>query len=226
MNDAPQKLPRFQFSLRSLFWLTTVVAMVVGTMSMLGRTHSFRALGSYHAYVALLPIVGVWAAWRLLWLDGWRLTATAISLYLASLVLTALGEDNAKLFGWLLLYMSGLGVTLLLSGGVPSGSAWPVHIGPGPGTETWVACWMGFIANTSFLLNLLLTVPRAQRARRVRKFLSWLSLTLSILVLAPLGWSNDLDAIYIGYGVWVSAMLAMWLGVRGRLLVFPHPRVE
>lgn len=80
-------------------------------------------------------------------------------------------------------------------------------------TRDWLACCMGFIANVTYGLVLLLIILR-RRSNIVRKYLSWSAFLSAVLLLIPLGLSTRLDTIYIGYGVWVAAMLAMWLGVR------------
>lgn len=219
--------PRFQFSLRSLFCLTTVAAVLVATMTALGRTHSFRSLGSVHAYLALLPIAAVWMAWRTRLLVGQRLAVASPILFLACLGLPAIRwEAHPPLSGFAAINLA-LSGGILRHFGIPSAHSsilprwpFPIHLD----LPVWLACFVATIANASYILAfiLLIPIPEAPGLRDVSRTLCWICMPLSVLVLVPLGLSTQLDNIYIGYGVWVAAMLAMWLRVRVERDEFVH----
>ena len=205
--------PPFQFSLRSLFRLTAVVAVVLGTMTALCRTHSFRAMGSVHAYLALVPIAAVWLAWRTRLLDGRRLMIIPLVLYVTSLALPSLLWDGRRpMFGFIAACNSFVGVTVHpIDTDEASVLPWPFYIKFD--ARDWLACCMGLISNVAFLLILLSMVLR-RFSQRLRTYLSWSAFLSAMLLIIPLGFSSRLDHIYIGYGMWVAAMLALWLRVR------------
>jgi len=174
-------------------------------MSILGRKHNFRALGLVDAYLALTPIAAVWVVWRMRLIPGKRLIVTSIILYLSSmpgpfLDLGALGRG----------YQLAMEFTIVTFGLIQANP-------PFTGLVT-LGCYAGFLANASYLIALFFVLcgqpPKVLIAERFMIDFSGIALLLSIFMLLPFGLDGELDAIYMGYGAWVAAMLAMWLAVR------------
>lgn len=205
MDCAPLPHKQFQFSLCSLFWLTAVLCVVLGTMAALGRTHSFRALGSVDAYLTLLPIAAVWVAWRTRLMPSIRLIVTSFLLYLISMPGPFL-NFGAQGRG----YQLAIEFTIVTFGLIQANP-------PITGLFT-LGCYAGFLAHASYLIALFLVLcgrpPKVLIAERLMIGFPSVALILSLLMLLSFGLDGELDAIYIGYGVWVAAMLAMWLAVR------------
>ena len=73
---------------------------------------------------------------------------------------------------------------------------------------------MGALANTSFIGGYLafLAFVIWQKGIGVARWSATLGFCLSLLVILPLAWSTELNGVYIGYGLWVSSLLALTIG--------------
>jgi hypothetical protein len=65
---------------------------------------------------------------------------------------------------------------------------------------------LGALANISFIVGSFASLTRRVRlAQECAEF----AVALSLLILLPLWLSRSLDAIYLGYGLWVASLLAL-----------------
>ena len=84
------------------------------------------------------------------------------------------------------------------------------------GEQFWypIACTMGALANISFIVGYIsfLRFVLLQKSIDLARRSATLGSCLALFVILPLGLSNELNGIYVGYGLWVASFLALALG--------------
>jgi hypothetical protein len=224
----PSRLGAQQFSLRSLFVLTLVVALYL-TISVLNRDSTYaRVFSSPWTALSLLPIAALWLCNRWHLLTTRRLVVGSFVAYLIALALPALQFEDDTSFGWFVWCQSffvGVGglyeelLDLFTEDPPPTpGDAFalwligPITISP----LIPILCTMGAIANFTYL-TALPAFAWFRKKRRLQRFAYWaapLAAILSVMVLIPICMTKELGALYPGYGLWTASIFALAIAVR------------
>jgi hypothetical protein len=203
MNDpstSKSEKRKFQFRIQSLLGLTLAAAVLMALGIAFGGSRYFGVFWSVNSLIAVLPILAVVALnalWN--WSNGLQVLFS-FTLFFASLVMPAIKLASDVVFGIQALMFSFVGIILFGEWG-PSGE------------QFWypIACTLGGIANILFFVTLVRSLFSGLNARRACQ-LSTGSSFLSIFVIFALACSGELNAIYLGYGLWAASMLTLAIG--------------
>ena len=156
-----------------------------------------HALWSLHALVAALPILGIFVVNASAVFEGRRLAIISLAIYGVAFAMPAfrLGGDMA--FGVEAFYFSFLGIDLFGEWARDGHFWYPI------------ACTIGILANISFILGYISCLGNGILLTR---WLATIGSCLSLFVIFPLVLSTELNGIYLGYGLWVTGLLALALG--------------
>lgn len=204
--DAHDRNQRRQFSLRALFRVTLAAAILVGVAVVFRDSGRVRALWSPHALLAALPILGIFVIHATAVINRRRLAVASLAIYCVALATPALRLTNTNhpMFGYFAFLLSFVGIGLFFGGaGLINDRFWfPI------------ACTMGALANISFILGYV-SFLRFVIWRRGNYWTRWsatLASCLSLSVILPLAQSKNLSGVYLGYGLWVTSLLALAFG--------------
>ena len=190
-NDCEQN--RRRVSLWKLCGIALAAAVLIRIVFTVGEPRQFRSLWSLHALIAALPILGVYIIHAATPVTGRRLGLASLLIFGVALALPAI-HLRGDIFGLVAFVYSFLAF----------------H----PGNWGSIPLTMGALSNLSFLVGYLafLAFVLWQKGIRLARALATLGFCLSILVILPLAWSNDLQSVFLGYGLWVASQLALALG--------------
>jgi hypothetical protein len=224
----PSRLGAQQFSLRSLFVLTLVVAIYL-TVSVLSQDSPYvRVFSSPWTALSLLPIAALWFCHRWNLLTTRRLVAGSFAAYLIALALPALYFEDETSFGWFVWCQS------FYVG--PGGLYEELHDwftedpppAPGSAFAFWlfgpitisplipVLCNIGAAANFAYLTALpaFAWFGKKKRLHAFARRAASMAAILSVVVLIPICMTEELDALYPGYGLWTASIFALAIAVR------------
>jgi len=207
LDDSTVTNRPFQISLREVFRVTSIVSLVLGLLVIGLNRKLLNSLGWAGIPLALCPIAVIWA------IDHWRLV-TALAMTTNSLVLFALampiyairvdtlGEVDA-LLGFVAFALSFLfAVTIVDAAEMTAKDFFQL-----------LPAIMGATANAAFVIGFSATLLSA-KDRILSRALAKYGTAMSLALLVPLSQSDGFKTIYPGYGLWVSSLLALWLGTR------------
>ncbi|MHB8897807.1 MAG: hypothetical protein ACYC6Y_03565 [Thermoguttaceae bacterium] len=201
-NDEPGKKP-LQFTLRTMFGVALAAAILMGLAVSFRDSRYFHAFWSPHALIAAIPILGVFAVNATAAINERRLAVLSLVIYGIALATPALRLASDLVSGYSAFLLSFIGVGLF--------SDWGSH-----GEHFWypIACTMGAVANVSFMVGCVsfLTSVLWRKGIGLARWSSTLGACLSLSVILPLALSTELNAVYLGYGLWAASLLALALG--------------
>jgi hypothetical protein len=205
---------RRQFSLRSLFALTSAVAIALSISFLCRGSKNFSSLASPWTAVSLLFPVAVWFSYRWQLATCRSLLGVAVTSYLCAMASPALHMKDEFLWGWLVWLQSFWGLSFLFGGREIDGG-WLFGIITVP-VNVPIQCAIGAVANVAFILSLIARVAARKRpvAMRISNRLAWLAGVLSIFVMVPLCLGGDLVAFYPGFGMWAASCVALALATQ------------
>jgi len=195
MEYTPPPKPSLQFSVRGLFWLTTILALLLLLGMRASESRYFEALSSPWTVISLAIIVLLgWLSLRRA--DTRRTRRLAIAAYATSLALPAFSLGGDLTFGFLAWLLSYLGITAVMFT--------VLHA---------FACLLGAIANTCFVLSILgrwMPFIRRRWPKLARRS-SIIALVTSFAALVPIVFSRELNALYPGYGLWAGSFVMLYI---------------
>lgn len=203
--DDPAKTGSRQFSVRTLFGVTSAVAVLMGLALAILDQRCFRALWSYHAVLATVPIIGVWIVPATGLVSGRRLAFLSLAVFGVALLVPALRFEGMG-FGWQAFGLSFFGTFV----GIYTFPDWRTS----EETCLYLASTIGAVANVIFLVGYVSFVTSViwGRGLHLARWSASIGSCLALLVVFPMCLGNGLNSIYIGYGLWIAAMVALALG--------------
>jgi hypothetical protein len=224
----PSRLGAQQFSLRSLFVLTLVVALYL-TISVLSQDSAYlRVFSSPWTAFSLLPIAALWLCHRWNLLTTRHLVVGSFVAYLVALTLPALHFEDDMQFGWLIWCQSFVFGPGELYEKLYDMITEDPPVTPGNAFALWLIgpitisplipllCTMGAIANFAYL-TALPAFAWFRKRKRLEAFAHWaapLAAILSVIVVIPICMTEELDALYPGYGLWTASICALAIATR------------
>jgi hypothetical protein len=183
-----------------MFFLTFVVAAVLGTVVVGRNQQVLDSLGWGGIVLAICPIVIVWILDRRERYPPHALVISSSLLYGLSMFLLAFRLGADRWYGDKAFAASFLGLLVLPQLDIEDLS-W------------WIALPMGAAANIAYIVGLLAVLFTDYVSTLMRKIAKWGAI-LGAGSIVPLAIASPVQSIYPGYGIWVAGLLALWLGTR------------
>ena len=202
-----------QYSIRLMLVLTLLIAVHLGLGKLLDDSTYVRGIFSPHSLLAFIAIWGCYLLQSRLVVTGRGFVCISLILFGLSMLLPAVRMGGELLYGWAAFLAGFLGLGLFSELSLGSEPFWYP-----------VACLMGSLTNAVMIIAYL-WCTRLGWSNRYLHSVSRLvvaSARCSFLVCFPLVLSTELDALYVGYGLWGGAGLLL-VGGMGQIVAEEVP---